>query len=102
MLCAITEAIECGYEEMCISGPAEEVNLPPFITFDPKSLTLSEHRGTRSTSVERVVQKDGALVVRGFENRAFNLSVSQSTGRLSAAAIGPDAGFVFFGVCTNP
>jgi hypothetical protein len=102
MLCAVTEAIECGYGAKCTYGPAEDVNIPPFIVVDPKAGMLREHKGIRKSTVQTVKQEDGQLLLNGYENRAYNISISQQTGRLSASAVGSDAGFVFFGICTNP
>jgi hypothetical protein len=102
MLCALTEAIECGYEAQCSYGPVDELNLPPFIRVDPRAKTLTEHNGSRKTVATSVTSKDGQLVLQGIENRAYSISITASTGRLSASTAGPDAGFVFFGACTNP
>jgi hypothetical protein len=102
MLCALTEAIECGYESQCSYGPVDELNLPPFIRVDPRAKTLTEHNGSRKTVVGSVTNKDGQLVLQGIENRAYSISITASTGRLSASTAGPDVGFVFFGACTNP
>lgn len=101
MLCAVTEAIECGYETQCSVGPVEDLNIPPFIVVDAKAKVLRQYHGDRSTPVGNVVERDGLLVLQGFENRAFSIAISQESGRLSAAASQPDAGVVIFGVCTN-
>jgi len=102
MLCAVSQAIECGYGEECSYGPPEEVNLPPFVWVDPGKKMLREHQGERTTALRNVVEQDGELLLSGHEERAFNAAISGQTGRLSASATSHDVGFVFFGTCTNP
>jgi hypothetical protein len=101
LLCAVTEAVECGYESTCSYGPVEDLNIPAFIVVDAGAKQLREYHGDRTTSVSEVVERDGQLVLQGFENRAFSISISRESGRLSAAASQPDAAVVIFGVCTN-
>ena len=101
MLCAVTETVECAYEGECVHGSAEDVNVPPFLVVDPKAKQLSEHRGERKSPVQTVFEKDGQVVLQGYENRAWSMAISKETGRLSATATGPEAGFVVFGICTD-
>lgn len=101
LLCAVTEAVECGYESTCSYGPVEDLNIPAFIVVDAGAKALREYHGDRTTAVPTVIERNGQLVLQGFENRAFSVSISQETGRLSAAASQPDAGVVIFGICTN-
>ncbi|MDJ0852360.1 MAG: hypothetical protein QNK04_28655 [Myxococcota bacterium] len=101
MLCAVTEAIECNHEEECSRGTVESMNIPPFLRIEPGRKLMTEHKGERKTTVQTVTEKDGHIVLQGFENRAFSVSISKETGRLTATATGPDAGFVLFGICTD-
>ncbi len=101
MLCAVTEAIECHHESECSRGSVESMNIPPFLRIEPGRKLMTEHKGERKTTVQTVTEKDGHIVLQGFENRAFSVSISKETGRLTATATGPDAGFVLFGICTD-
>lgn len=102
MLCAVTQVIECGYGEKCSYGPPEDVNLPPFVWLEPGSMTLREHGGERKSKLSVLAEKDGELLLHGYEERAFAISISEKTGRLSASATAHDMGLVIFGSCTNP
>ncbi len=101
MLCAFTEAIECSPEDDCSRGSVESLNIPPFIEIDPKKKLMQEHKGERKSTVTTVTERDGHVVLQGYENRAFSVSISKESGRLTATASGPEAGFVLFGVCTD-
>jgi len=101
MLCAMTEAVECIYEKPCSHGPVSDLNIPPFLRIDAKAMTLQEHNGTRTTRFRTASVENGHLVLQGHEERAFSISISQETGRLSASATDSDAGYVLFGICTN-
>jgi hypothetical protein len=101
MLCALTEAVECQYETECTHGSVESMNFPPFVRIDAKAKTLTEHEGERKTTVQTVSERDGNLVLQGYENRAFSITISKATGRLTATATGPETGFVLFGICTQ-
>lgn len=101
MLCAVTETLECSYGGDCVRGSAEDINIPPFVVVDPKAKRLSEYRGERKSPVQTVFEKDGQVVLQGYENRAWSATVSKENGKLSVTATGPEAGFVLFGVCTD-
>ena len=102
LLCAVTEAVECVYEESCSHGSADTLNFPAFVKIDLKKKTLTEHGGSgRQSSLEVISSKVGPVVLQGYENRAFSITIARETGRLTATASDVDAGFVLFGVCTN-
>lgn len=102
MLCAVVEARDCAYDGDCVAATPDEINLPPFVVVDPKAKLLSEYRGERKTVVQTVVEKDGNVVLQGYENRAWSIAISKETGKLLAASTGgPDGGFVISGICTE-
>lgn len=101
MLCAVTEALECSYEGDCARETPEDINIPPFVVVDVKAKTLSEYRGERKSPVQTVFEKDGHVVLQGYEKRAWSMAISKDTGRLSVTATAPDTGFVIFGICTD-
>jgi hypothetical protein len=101
MLCAVTEALECSYQGDCVRETPEEINIPPFVVVDVKAKTLSEYRGERKSAVQTVFEKDGDVVLQGYERRAWSAVISKETGRLSVTATAPDTGFVLFGICTD-
>ena len=101
LLCAITEAVECPDEDECEHIRPGDMNLPPFLRIDVKGKKVSEYKGERSTTVKTVNERDDHVYLQGFENRAFSISISRESGRLTATASGPEVGFVLFGVCTE-
>ena len=102
MLCAVTGARDCSYDGDCATAAPEELNLPPFLVVDAKAKLLSEYRGERKTPVQTVLEKDGTLVLQGYESRAWSIVISKETGKLlSAGTGGPDGAFVVSGICTD-
>jgi hypothetical protein len=101
MLCAVTEALECSYQGDCARETPEDINIPPFIVVDVKAKTLSEYRGERKSPVQNVFEKEGDVVLQGYEQRAWSMVISKETGKLSVTASGPETGFVIFGICTD-
>jgi hypothetical protein len=102
LLCAITEAVECAFDGTCTRGTADSVNVPQFVRVDVKAKRLSEHEGERSTAIRSVERVEGRLVLQGVEaERAWSVSISEETGKMSVTASGHDVGFVVFGACTE-
>lgn len=102
MLCAVTGARDCAYDGDCDPAALEELNLPPFLVVDAKAKLLSEYRGERKSPVQSVFEKDGNVVLQGYEERAFSIVISKETGRLlSVGTGGPDGAFVVSGICTD-
>jgi len=102
LLCAVTEAIECGPLE-CQRIQLELLNLPSFlhIDFEAKRISGRAPDGVeRSTAIERLSRLDDAVVLQGVEARAWSLLIRHQTGGLTLSASGADAGFVIFGACT--
>jgi hypothetical protein len=102
LLCAVTEAIECGFDGTCTRGTAESINLPQFVRVDVKAKQLKEHGGERATAIGTIKLSEGRLVLQGLDSeRPWTLSISEETGKMSATATGQEVGFVIFGVCTE-
>jgi hypothetical protein len=102
MLCAVTEVRDCAYDGDCAPATPDELNLPPFLVVDAKAKLLSEYQGERKSSVQTVFEKDGNLVLQGYEARAWSIVISMETGKLlSVGTGGPDGAFVVSGICTD-
>ena len=102
MLCAVTGARDCSYDGDCVGAAPEELNLPPFLVVDAKAKLLSEYKGERKSPVQTVFEKDGNVVLQGYEARAWSIVISKETGKLlSVGTGGPDGAFVVSGICTD-
>lgn len=101
-LCAVTQTLECAGQGPCLRGSAEDVNLPDFIWVDVPGKQLREHGGSRKTQIRSQMSRNGQLILQGVKERAWSVSISEATGRLTGTAAAEDADFVLFGVCTRP
>ncbi len=102
LLCAVTEAVECGFDGTCQRGTAESINVPQFIEVDLAKSELREHEGSRTTKIRDHQRAEGRLVLQGVEqDRAWSVFISEETGKMSVTATGSEAGFVVFGACTE-
>jgi hypothetical protein len=102
LLCAVTEAVECGFDGTCERGTADSINVPQFIEVDLAKEELRDHEGSRATKIRDHQRAEGRLVLQGIEqDRAWSIFISEKTGKMSVTATGREAGFVVFGACTE-
>jgi hypothetical protein len=104
LICAVIEAIECAAGVECQRGTAESIDFPQFvkIDFQEKMLsTLDDGDRRRTTPIKNLERINGSLIMQGMEgSRAWNLLVTQATGKMSATVADDQVGFVIFGACT--
>jgi hypothetical protein len=99
LVCSAIEANDCALGIGCLKGLAEDVNVPQFIRLDFSARTISA-RG-RTTKLQNHSRANGLLTIQGVENdRAFSITVSESSGKLVGAIAGDEEGFMIFGACT--
>lgn len=105
LLCALGEAIDCDASGACSSGSPASVRLPGLVRLDFEEGTLSilgtERRG-ETTRLGSVSERDGAIVLQGFEARAFSVQIAKDSGALTAAVADEGYGFLVFGSCARP
>jgi hypothetical protein len=83
----------------CVKGLAEDVNVPQFIRLDFSGKTIGA-RGRISKMLNQT-RAEGMLTIQGIENnRAFSITISESSGKLVGAIAGDEEGFLIFGACT--
>jgi len=104
LLCATTEAVECGaLEEECFKGPPDGINVPHFVAVDVARKVIEERRvdGTgRRTVIENVKDKESALILQGADGEyAWSAEIQKDTGKLVLTAAGEEVGFIVFGAC---
>ncbi len=102
--CAFTKILECEGKKGCESVSAEEVSLPPFIRieFQKNAITAMQGEETVTTEIKNLQRQDGNIILQGMQRRAWSLTISEKTGKLTLAVAGEDDGFVAFGNCMAP
>ena len=88
----------------CESGPASTWNIPQFIQVDLTAKRLSTTKSSgqnRSTPIENLQKKEGAVYLQGVENgRAFSIRIDEASGEMSAAVARDGVVVAVFGMCT--
>ncbi|MEJ2447877.1 MAG: hypothetical protein P8Y37_08055, partial [Anaerolineales bacterium] len=88
-LCAPIQAAECFENGECGIDVPWNLNIPGIIEVDLAAMRLSTTAASgenRSTPIEHVTRRDGAIVLQGFEmGRAFSWVISEDTGHVTAA-----------------
>ena len=103
LICAVQETIDCGYQQTCLSGDAESLNLPVlfFVDFDEKIIQAQHGDGaTQVTRIDHLEVLEDQWVLHGFEKRAWSLTIFKPDYRFSGSAIQLDAVLGMFGGCT--
>ncbi|MGI9570891.1 MAG: hypothetical protein ACR2PH_14420 [Desulfobulbia bacterium] len=103
LICAVQETIDCAFQQACLSGEAEGLNLPVIfsVNFKEKIIEARHGDGTiQETKIEHLKVLPDQLVLQGFEKRAWNLTIYKPDHRFSGSAIEPDALLGMFGACT--
>ena len=103
LICAVQETVDCGYQQTCLSGDAESLNIPVlfFVDFDEKIIQAQHGDGTTQiTRIDHLEVLEEQWVLHGFEKRAWNLTIFKPDYRFSGSAIELDAVLGMFGGCT--
>lgn len=109
LLCASIEVNECVDGSGCDAVLAEEVNAPTFFRIDMKKKQVRVTKDGPPTTIERVEEVDGRIVMQGVEDGSPNLedgtgwtiSIEKDTARMVATAATLQAAIVIFGACTE-
>ena len=104
LLCATTQAVECGAAaEDCFIGSPDGSNIPKFVRVDVRRKAIEERRmdGTgRRTVIENVKDKEGVLILQGADGEyAWSAEIQKDDGNLVLTAAGDQVGFIVFGAC---
>jgi len=104
LLCVPTIVIECsveGADGECKRRTPAAVNLPQFLNVDVKAMKVHAEGGARNSPVRNVEHLNGNLIIQGGQDgRGWTLTISEETGKMSAAIAADGEGFVVFGACT--
>ncbi len=103
-LCASVQATVCYEDGECAIDLPWNVNVPAFIEVDLETKQLRTTAASelnRTTPINHVDRKDGAIVLQGFEmGRAFSWIITEATGQVSVAVAFEGAAVAVFGSCT--
>lgn len=105
LLCVPLVVNECAAGAECRRVTAESVDLPQFLKVDLKAMTVRAEETGRQSPVASVERLNGKLIIHGSQGeRAYGwtMTVSESTGKMSATIATDEEGFVVFGACTVP
>ena len=104
LICAVIDVMECDPVGGCEVREVEDIDLPQFVRIDfegKKITTTRAQEGDRSSAMRFLERMDGVMILQGAENgRGWSMAIVEETGKMSAAAVGAEAGFVVFGACT--
>jgi len=104
-VCALLDLTSCTPGGDCERETPESANVPQFIFIDVQQSKISGARPDGQalmTKIERERTQGDLLVLEGAEGAfSWTVSVGQSNGRMSLAAVGEDIGFMVFGACVG-
>ena len=101
MLCVPTVVSECGAEGECRRVSAEGVILPPFFKVDLKAQKVHSEETGRDSPIRNVERLDGNVIIHGAQaGRGWTMTISEETGKMSAAIASAGEGWLMFGSCT--
>jgi hypothetical protein len=106
LICAVLEDFDCIPGDECLSGTAENMNIPQFLKIDFEEKVITGKRGdgkVRSTIVRNLERVDGKMILQGIQNgKAWSMVITEATGKMTVTAADDQVGFVVFGACTTP
>jgi hypothetical protein len=101
MLCVPTVLTECGADGECRRGAPASVNLPEFLKVDLKAMKVYAEDTGRESPIRNIEHLNGILVIQGGQNgRAWSMTITEETGKMSATISTETEGFIIFGACT--
>ncbi len=103
LICSVMEVIECAPGIECDKGLPETFEFPEFIkiNFTEKVLVGKANNQRIATSpIEKVETMEGNLILHGSQNgRAWNIVISQATGKMTGTIAADGFSFTVFGAC---
>jgi hypothetical protein len=103
LLCAATQTVSCDSLGDCVKGPADAVNLPVFMKFDPgKKAVISAKEGgePRTSKILQVDNQESALVLVGIDPAGgWGASIDKAAGDMTLSIAVNGQGYLVFGSC---
>src|SRR5262245_15587189 len=100
LLCVPTIVSECRPDGECKRVTADGVNLPPLFKVDVKGQKVHSEETGRASPFGIVERMNGNVVLLGSQaGRGWTMTISEDTGKMSAAISTGGEGWVLFGSC---
>ena len=104
--CAIKSTFVCNSPDVCIRGTADSVNLPRAVDLDLSSRVITGFADGRTPRITSFGRGAGQLMVHGEEietlGRGWGIAISENSGRMTGAILGPAGAVLIFGTCAEP
>ena len=105
ILCSATKVVVCFESSDCVDMLPWEANVPQFIIFDEKKMTISTTKASeenRSTPIRFLQREEGTIVLQGIEQeRAFSVVIDEEFGLLTGSVSRDGVSVSVFGSCTD-
>ena len=103
LVCVPTIVSECRLEGDCRRVTPDSVNLPHFFKVDVKAQKVHSEETGRMSPFKTVEHLDGNMILQGAQaGRGWTMTISEETGKMSAAISSGGEGWVIFGACMVP
>jgi hypothetical protein len=105
LICALVETVDCSQDGSCSNGSSPELDLPIFIEVDVGAGMIKGRRHDGgpdlSAPISNATQQATTLTLHGAQNeRAWNVVISKTDGKMTATVADVEFGFLLFGTCT--
>ncbi len=105
MKCTVKTVMVCSDPTVCVLGTAQTVNLPSVLMVDVGARLVSGDASGRTWRITAVGRGGGRLMLHGEEietlGAAWNVSIVEASGAMSAAVLSQAGGFLMFGACSS-
>ena len=103
LVCVPSTVSECRLEGECKRVTPDSVNLPQFFKVDVKALKVHSEETGRASPFKTVEHADGNMILQGAQaGRGWTMTISEETGKMSAAISSGAEGWIIFGACLVP
>ena len=103
LLCIPTLVSECRVEGECKRVAPDGVNLPQFFKVDVKAQKVHSEETERASPFTTLEHFSGTTILQGAQTgRGWTMTISEETGKMSAAISSGAEGWVLFGTCVVP
>ncbi len=103
ILCAVTNSVTCDAIGVCLKGPADAVNLPVFLNFNPEKKVVESAKGggeRRTSKITSVSSKGDVMVLLGDGgDKGWSATINKSSGSLTGTIAADGVGYLVFGSC---